>query len=179
MKKNELKEALKRIDRDALEADVKRFLMYYDKTACGYEIDLYLYLDDTRPEGYYVDEFTNVGGNSWLNDDHYTLTRKTDCLEWWDYINDIDELAYALGAPLEDIIEGCAMYFDKDPEDISLSDAREWIESEDLSNWQDCLESYAAGIIEENEGYYNDAAADIVAEFFDDMEAECEVMNDE
>lgn len=34
-----------------------------------YQVDLYLYPDGT------IDTFVNIGGNSWLNDDHITVYR--------------------------------------------------------------------------------------------------------
>ena len=41
-----------------------------------FQIDIYLYPDGS------VDDFVNVGGNSWLNDDHITVARINH--EHWD-----------------------------------------------------------------------------------------------
>ena len=76
------------------------YLKYFDKEANQYQTDLYLYVDmETNTGSFY--EFTNVGGRSWLNDDHYTLYKDEphyqtwedmwcDCTkeEWDEYIDD-------------------------------------------------------------------------------------------
>lgn len=55
-----------------------------EKSDPKYQVDLYLYPDGS------TDEFVNVGGNSWLNDDHIKIYSCNH--EYWDFdIEDIDE----------------------------------------------------------------------------------------
>ena len=39
-----------------------------------YEVDIYAYINDDETEVTF-DEFINIGGNSWLDDDHFTIYR--------------------------------------------------------------------------------------------------------
>lgn len=47
-------------------------MMELDKRCNRYQTDIYLYVDEETNKGS-LDEFVNVGGNSWLDDDHITI----------------------------------------------------------------------------------------------------------
>ena len=47
-------------------------LVQFDKDCNSYQTDVYLYYDKENQSAE-LDTFVNVGGNSWLNDDHYTI----------------------------------------------------------------------------------------------------------
>ena len=54
---------------EALIEQIKEFEISLNE----YQTDVYLYIDDDGNGT--IDTFTNVGGNSWLNDDHFTIYR--------------------------------------------------------------------------------------------------------
>ena len=60
------------IDRSNLNEYIKE--QYKNAYGRGYEVDIYAYINDEETEVIF-DEFTNVGGNSWLNDNHFTIYR--------------------------------------------------------------------------------------------------------
>ena len=47
------------------------FLFMFDVNLNEYQTDVYLYIDDNGVGS--LNLFCNVGGNSWIDDDHYTL----------------------------------------------------------------------------------------------------------
>jgi len=62
------------IDRNTLDEYVRE--QYKESYGREYEVDIYAYINDEEEEMEVTFEtFTNVGGNSWLNDDHFTIYR--------------------------------------------------------------------------------------------------------
>lgn len=64
--------------------------MDFQKNPVNYEIDVYLYFD-TENGTATLDTFINVGGNSWLNDDHFTIYRYTGNFNWLDWYTETQE----------------------------------------------------------------------------------------
>lgn len=56
---------------DELIPQIACMMMMHDKANTSYQEDIYLYVDADGNGR--VELFQNVGGNSWLDDDHYTL----------------------------------------------------------------------------------------------------------
>ena len=56
---------------DELRDEFIEILKQFDKDLNEYQTDVYLYVDENNNGEWYL--FTNVGGNSWLNDDHITM----------------------------------------------------------------------------------------------------------
>ena len=51
-----------------------------DAEVPDYQVDIYLYVDEDRNGS--LDTFVNVGGNSWIEDDHITvLSHKSGCYD--------------------------------------------------------------------------------------------------
>ena len=51
-----------------------------------------------------LDTFVNVGGNSWLDDDHYCIYSDKEHYEGiWDYYNSVEELAEYAEIPLDEL----------------------------------------------------------------------------
>ena len=68
------------------------------------EVDVYLYNRDNKPV---LDTFLNCGGNSWLDDDHYTLGRLSeyyDNSQFWECFNSISMALEELGLQKDDVI---------------------------------------------------------------------------
>lgn len=56
---------------DELIPQIARMMLEHDKAHTCYQEDIYLYVDENGTGTLKL--FQNVGGNSWLDDDHYTL----------------------------------------------------------------------------------------------------------
>ena len=80
---------------DELIPQIARMMLDHDKDHTRYQEDIYLYVDADGNGR--LSLFQNVGGNSWLDDDHYTLhcmaERYTD---WTDTFQDFYSIAGAL-----------------------------------------------------------------------------------
>ena len=80
---------------------IKAAIIALEKQQCRYEVDLYLYPDGT------TDEFVNVGGNSWRNDEHYVIYSSNHEYDDDDYSEyDDDELEEMLDEFASDQFEG-------------------------------------------------------------------------
>lgn len=100
-----------------------------------YQTDVYLYIEDGKGT---IDTFTNVGGNSWLNDDHFTIyTDKQHNDSIYELISSdgwkwaVDELAEYMERPEfeKEIIEALtAEMDDEDKEKINSVNDFEWWE---------------------------------------------------
>ncbi len=58
-------------------AQLVEILKDFDKCMNEYQTDVYAYYNDAT-ETVELDTFVNVGGNSWLNDDHITIYTDTE-----------------------------------------------------------------------------------------------------
>ena len=56
---------------DAVIELIAEAMMEHDVSCCKYQEDVYLYIDDSGIGS--ISIFPNVGGNSWLDDDHITV----------------------------------------------------------------------------------------------------------
>lgn len=71
-------------------------LITFDKECNQYQTDVYLYYDKENNTAL-LDTFVNVGGNSWLDDDHFTIYHDSQHYEdWSDYYTEISEFAWGL-----------------------------------------------------------------------------------
>lgn len=96
-----------------------------------YQIDLYLYLNDDGIAE--LEDFTNIGGNSWLNDDHYTLCVFREHLDKG-YFRDnpeISDLAAAIGMEEDELIGITAKHYDLDTENVRYGDVQHFIAETD------------------------------------------------
>lgn len=99
----------------------------------GYQRDVYMYVDDD--DNATLDLFTNVGGNSWLDDDHYCLTTLPEHLDHiTDYFETDADLADALGMTEQELRQRTLDYFDRGDEfefdDVDLYDMCKYAETE-------------------------------------------------
>ena len=146
----------------------------------NYQTDVYLYINEESGEGELY-EFTNVGGNSWLDDDHITIWRDREHTESkYDACEEISEFASALDIPEDELIktakEWYAVKYDMEveDEDIDWIVIRDMIDSteplreayddwfrdyvkEDASDWikdtvGDIISSYDAEVYEREQG---------------------------
>lgn len=88
-------------NREQLIDQLAEMLLQFDKDANPYQTDVYLYYDKENQTAE-LDTFVNVGGNSWLNDSHYTIyTDKEHYDGIWDYYQSVEELAEYAEIPLD------------------------------------------------------------------------------
>lgn len=115
---------------EALAEQLKEF----ERELNPYQTDVYLYIEDGEGT---IDTFTNVGGNSWLDDDHFTIyTDKQHNASIYERISSdgwkwaVDEIAeYAEKPELEkEIIEALTADMDQDDkkEIKSVNDLEWW-----------------------------------------------------
>lgn len=119
-----------------------------------YQTDIYLYIDENGHGT--IDTFANVGGNSWLNDDHITIytdrehcETKLDDLQngdgrgAWNWLIDELESAYNLTGIKEKIYNLCCDDDDDDPSFKSFDDLEPYdIESALYALYCDEIDNY-------------------------------------
>ncbi len=118
-------------NRAEIVAKLAEMLKKFDLELNPYDTDVYLYYDEVEKTAE-LDTFVNVGGNSWLNDDHYTIY--TDCEHHetdFDFFDNLDDLADAVGIRKEELIKKAAKYADIDVEDVAYYEVARFIESDD------------------------------------------------
>lgn len=121
---------------DEVVDELSEIMRDFDKARNQYHTDVYIYFDDNMNGT--LDTFTNVGGNSWLDDDHYVLY--TDKPHYDDdnfsTFQTIPDLADALGMSEDELIEQAYMASGLaedgyDISDVDYSDVQEYIKNND------------------------------------------------
>lgn len=155
---------------ETLTEELVKLLIQFDKDLNGYQTDVYLYYN-AETQTATLDTFVNVGGNSWLNDDHYTIyTDKehfTDC--FGDFYQTEEEFADYLDMDFDKLTEEVRKHFDlEEDEKPSFDDYRSYVIANEeyqeklIAAYQECLEND----YHEN---YEDHAASIMENFFEEI----------
>ncbi len=141
----------------------------------GYQTDVYLYVKDGNGT---IDTFTNVGGNSWLDDDHFTIysdkehneTRLEALKDGESYKWVLDELNIpeqevidALSADLdEEEREDIHSVDDLDPYEVEAyldnnysDEIKKYYETYTVDNWMEGIYSSAENALDEFEDEYS------------------------
>lgn len=111
-------------------------LMDFDKQNNSYQTDVYLYLNAENQTAK-LDTFVNVGGNSWLNDDHITIyTDKEHYNDVFDWYDSEAELAEFAEISLEQLKNEVVQYLELDEEEavdyeLTYSDAESYLKTVD------------------------------------------------
>lgn len=86
-------------NRNDILVQLVNILMDFDKQSNNYQTDVYLYYNiDTETAE--LDTFINVGGNSWLNNDHYSIYSDMPHEDdWSNFYCNRGEFAEALNIP--------------------------------------------------------------------------------
>lgn len=150
-------------NREAIVAKLAEMLKKFDLELNPYDTDVYLYYDEAEKMAE-LDTFVNVGGNSWLNDDHYTIY--TDCEHHetdFDFFDNLDDLADAVGIRKEELIKKAAKYADIDVEDVAYYEVARFIESDDklMGKLHETYKTY----LDELENNYDERADYIISEW--------------
>lgn len=146
-------------------AELAALLKTFDLELRSYQTDVYIYLHDDGTAS--LSEFVNVGGNSWLDDDHRVLyTDREHFDDRFDTFTTIEDLCYAAGVTPAFV----AKVLDVEPDELEWIDVRDYIKRNPvLENRLD--ESYS-DIVEYNE--YMNIAHTIVYAFEMQLEEEKE-----
>lgn len=136
-------------------------MMTHDKQHTSYQQDIYLYMHDDGTAA--VELFANVGGNSWLNDDHYTVMRlmPTNTI-WDDYYQTYDDIANGLGWDKQTLFERAASWYSEyydnpaDASDMSYGDIYDFIKHHEPL--LDTLEDGVAEQLEDQRSEYAERA---------------------
>lgn len=145
-------------NRESLIDQLVEMLMQFDKDRNSYQTDIYLYYNE-EDQTAELDTFTNIGGNSWLDDDHYTIYTDKEHYDdgVFSWIQNESEFADILGIPAEQLEEEVRKYnyYDKeDDEELEYYDYREFLKSNDdymeklTEAYNDALEDYRPDYVE-------------------------------
>lgn len=151
---------------DQIRRDLIQILIDDAVACCNYQRDVYMYVDGD--DNATLDLFTNVGGNSWRNDDHYCiakLSEHTDKIT--DYIECPDQLADALGMSEQDLRQRTLDYFDRGDEfeldDVDWYDMCKYAETEH----QDRLTVWMRQLCDNSRSHFVALADNIIMVFND------------
>lgn len=97
-----------------------------------YQTDVYFYYDADAKIGR-LETFINVGGHSWINDDHVTIySDEPHHVSIYDYFDSVLEFADALEISKDDLIEATRKFKNLDADDsIERIEVIDYIKSDD------------------------------------------------
>lgn len=144
-------------NREEIVTNLAAILKEYNKHPRNYQTDIYLYIDEETGDGELY-EFPNPGGNSWLDDDHYTLytLKQTFDNPLYIFFDTIDLIADVLGMTKEVLVQMVAEDTDMDAEDVDWTDVMGYVGRHD--NLEETLEAYYDEYYDE---WIEDDAADL------------------
>lgn len=162
-------------NREELVEQLTEMLMDFAKDCNQYQTDIYLYYDDETQTAT-LDTFVNVGGNSWLDDDHYTIFRDTEHYESWsDYYCNDGDFAWGLDMSNEEFEKEVIKYLNLDDDEkedyrIERIDAYNYIISRE--DYMDKLIEVYKESIDENRADYVEQAERIISAWEEETERE-------
>lgn len=165
---------MKITNREEIVEKLTEMLMQFDKDARMYQTDVYLYYDSENQTAE-LDTFVNVGGNSWLNDDHYTIYTDKEHYDgdMWSWYQSVEELAEYAEIPLDElkgkVIERLELDEDE-AEDFELDyyEAREFFKAND--EYMEKLQAAYEECIDDMRSDYADRAEEILSRFEEEQE---------
>lgn len=127
-----------------------------------YQVDIYAYYDNETGI-VELSEFTNVGGNSWLNDDHYTIyVVKQSCNTVSDYYENASDMAEAIGKDINTLRAETAEDLDCDLEYVEDSDIKHYI----MQHYEEEItRAFREWYMSEYEGQFLERAMEAVSEY--------------
>ncbi len=153
-------------NRGELVDEMYELLKTFDKNLNKYCTDVYAYYDAENNTAE-LDTFVNIGGRSWLDDDHYTIYSDPEHNEGLDdFFPEIQILAGAVDMTKDELIRQVAEYNECDSEEVEYRDCYDWIREYRLDNLQ---AAYACFIDDANPEYF-EKAEQIISEFEDLIE---------
>lgn len=160
---------------DEIVEQLTEMLMEFAKDCNQYQTDVYLYYDEETQTAK-LDTFVNVGGNSWLDDEHYTIYRDMEHHEnWSDYYCNDGDFAWGLDMSNDDFEKEVIKYLDLDEDDkedyqIRYIDAYNYIKTRE--DYMDKLIEVYKKSIDEARADYAEQAELIISEWEEETERE-------
>lgn len=154
-------------NKEELIEKLTEILMDFDKQHNSYHTDVYMYYDHTTKTAE-LDTFVNVGNNSWLNDNHWTIyTDNPHYEDFSNYFNDLGYIAETLGMTLEQLRDEAEKFYGYEPDDEEISDADLfhyiYVDMNNQEHQNKLSEDYSS-FIEDNRSDYIDKAEHIIDE---------------
>lgn len=156
---------------NAVLEELVSMMMEHDRDHTSYQEDVYLYIENGEGT---LALFTNVGGNSWLNDDHITVMRLPELnTDWTDFVPNIGDIAEVLGWSVNSLRERAAAWHCEQgrqfyAEEMDYRDIGEFIEAHDCILHQ--ILDAEAEYIEDSRSEYAERAAMALDAALDDEE---------
>lgn len=151
-------------NRDEIRSELANILKRLDKELNRYQTDIYAYLDDEGNAE--LHEFTNVGGNSWLADEHYIIHRDRERFDDpIDFFRTEEEIADAIGITTEELINQAAERYNYAPADVDFIAIYGYAKWHYADKIREVFESDAF----EFDVDYEDIAEDIIARFEEEI----------
>lgn len=157
-------------NREAIIDELIEMLKTFDKIMNRYQTDIYLYLSEDGTAT--LDLFTNVGGNSWLDDDHYCIysdkEHYEDLGDWYsDYCT--ADIAEIVGLTESELIAKTAEFKEIEPEEVDSCEIWYFLKSND--EYMEKLQAeYESAIDTDFNGVYSEKAEYIISRFEDEEE---------
>lgn len=105
-------------NREGIVRELADMLHQFDKELNDYITDVYAYYDEEE-KTVTLDTFINVGGNSWLNDNHITIYRDDNHIdEPIDVFDTIEDIAEVVGIKKNDLIKKIATEEELDEDEV-------------------------------------------------------------
>lgn len=152
-------------------------MMQADIDCNQYQTDVYLYLKEDGTWELY--DFTNVGGNSWLNDDHITVwIDKQHYNNYFDWYTTINEIAEVLDITVDELQKTVYDYMFPEGDDwfevgeVDYTEVRKYIqdrETEIAKKWSDVLFEAFKDCVESDFREYVDRAREELDSTFEEL----------
>ena len=151
-------------------------LMQFDKDCNGYQTDIYLYYN-VENQTAELSTFQNVGGNSWLDDDHYVLY--SDKEHWeskWDWYQEISEIAEALDKTKEELLTEILNSNDHydSIDEIDYTAVKEYIQENE--QYEELLQTQYEQYIDELTPEYVEKSKDILIGFEEEYDFDFDII---
>lgn len=150
-------------NRETLVNELAEMLMQFDKDCNPYQTDVYFYYDNRTQTGI-LNTFTNVGGNSWRDDDHMTVYTDGEHYDdgAYSWIQNEYEMADILGIDIEQLIQeakkACGY---EDDEEIPYNEIERYAKS--VEEYNDALWEAYYESIEDYASEYEEKAEEMIS----------------
>lgn len=151
-------------NREAVIEKLAEMLKQFDMDRNQYQTDVYAYYNKETEE-VTLDTFTNVGGNSWLDDYHTTIyTDKEHHDGISDHFQSIQEFADALDMSVEEITAKTAEYREIDIEDVDYYEVQIYVDEEHIEKLTEVFNDYYLDDVP-----YVELAEEIISRYEDEV----------
>lgn len=159
-------------NRETVVEQLTEMLVQFAKDMNAYDTDVYAYYNKETQE-VELDTFVNPGGNSWLNDDHYTIY--TDDQHHEDVFDSYDSEGDLLAAATNDdkeeakkVEKAIAEELEIEVDEVDYSDIRDYIKNNE--KYYDNLTNAYNDMVEEMRAEYAQQAEEIISRFEEETE---------